>query len=583
MRNKLFFIVVLVVSLLMTCSKDSDNTPTNPDNGDNNGGGTITSFVLSDATVFTELPDVVTVMFKVTDLGGRGADFLTIDRFQIAEEGKILNNSDASAYVLKKSDLNYTIRTKILIDNDAGTNLTALKNGALQLVQNIDAQQEFAVYSVADELVMISDYTSDANALTAAINSIQEAGETSNLYDAIMKAKRDRDEYTLGAVTQYTYALFTDSNDEVGKYTQEAIGPLTSQVNIYTLGYGSVNGDLLDDIGVAYYEAADETAVVEAAQEMQTEILKYANSLYRLSYRSKLRGGSGHLIKIAISGNTNTESTAILESTFSSSSFVDIESGLYVNWSYSNPEGVDIILIRYGTSRVVRLLSTGGANQSNFVASAADPNIAGVAVGSGGLLTITAKGADGDSTVVTINDVANNISTTVTVKLVSYLMGTILYERWENVTGTSVADLTGNARYPSSPDVTLELEEWRAPAEIDDNYGVRMRGYIHPATTGTYTFWVASDDASNVFLSTDENPENATRICYVSSWTNATEWTKEANQKSDPIELEAGKAYYMESLFKEGTGGDNHSVAWQIEGGTREVIGSDFISYYLGD
>jgi hypothetical protein len=585
MRSKLFLMLFLMLSLLLMCSKDSDNTPTDPgiDPGDNNGGGTITSFVLSDANIFTELPDMVTVMFKVTDLGGKGADFLTIDRFQITEEETRLNNSDVSAYVLKKNDLNYTVRTKILIDNNAGTNLAVLKQGALQLIQNMDFQQEFAVYAVAEELVMVADYTSDANALTAAINSIEEAGTVCNLYDGIMKAKRDRDEYTMAAVTQYTYAIFTDSNDEAGTIQQDAIGPLTSQVKIYTVGYGSVNGDLLDDIGVAYYSATDDAGVVEAAGNMQAEILKYANSLYRLSYRSNLRNGSGHSLKITVSGNTNTENTGTLAGTFSSSAFVDVDAGLYVNWSYSNPEGIDLIMVRFGTSRTVKLLSMGGAKQANFVASSADQSVASVAVGAGGLLTITANGADGDSTVVTIQDVANSQSKDITVKLVAFMMGTVLYERWDGVSGTAVNDLTSNPKYPSSPDVTLELEEWRAPAEIGDNYGVRIRGYIHPGTSGTYTFWTASDDASSVLLSTDDNPENATRICYVSGWTNATEWTKETNQKSASIQLEAGKAYYMESLFKEGTGGDNHSVAWQIEGGKREVIGSDFISFYLGD
>ncbi len=585
MRSTFFLMIVLVFSLLITCSKDSDKTPTDPgtDPGGNNGGGTITSFVLGDANIFTELPDLVTVMFKVTDLGGKGADFLTIDRFQITEEGKRLNNTDVSAYVLKKSDLNYTIRTKILIDNDAGTDLATLKKGALELIQNMDSQQEFAVYAFAENLVLASDYTSDANALTAAINGIQEAGESCNLYDAIMKAKRDRDEYTMGGVTQYTYAIFTDSNDEVGTIQQDAIGPLTSLVKIYTVGYGSVNGDLLDDIGVAYYSAADETAMVKAAGDMQTEIIKYANSLYRLSYRSSLRNGSGHELEITVSGNTNTANSAVLKGTFASSPFVDVDAGLYVNWSYSNPEGIELVMVRFGTSRVVKLLSMGGAKQPNFVASSANPNVAGVAVGAGGLLTITAKGSDGDSTVVNIQDVANQLSKSITVKLVSFMMGTILYERWEGVSGTAVNDLTGNPRYPSSPDVTLELEAWQAPAEIGDNYGARLRGYIHPATSGLYTFWTASDDASNVLLSTDENPANAARICYVSGWTNATEWTKETNQKSAPIQLEAGKAYYMESLFKEGSGGDNHSVAWQIEGGKREVINSDFISFYLGD
>ncbi len=584
MRTRLFMMLVLIASLVIMCSKDKDS-PTNPgqEPGGNNDGGTPTSLVLSNGNLFTRLPDQITIMFQVTDLNGKGADFLTLDRFQITEEGQRLNNQDASAYVLKKSDLNYSMRTKILIDNDAGTNLAALKKGALQIVQRMDRQQEIAVYTIAQSLTMVSDFTNDANALTEAINSIQEAGETCNLYDGIMKAKRDRDEYALDNIVQYTYVLFTDSNDEVGSISQDAIGPLTSQVPIYTVGYGSVDGSLLDDIGVAYYSAADEAAIEAAGTTAQTEVLKIANSLYQLSYRTTLRGGSGHILEISVTGNTNTESSAVLESSFSSSSFVDVQDGLYVNWSYSNPEGIDLIMIRVGTNRTVELLSKGGAKQPNFTASSQDPGVASVIVGSGGLVTITAKGVDGDSTIVTVNDVANSLSKNLTVKIVTFQLGTVMFEKWENTSGTGVTSLTNDSRYPDSPTSVEALTSWEIPSGVGDNYGTRIRGYLHPATSGDYTFYIASDDQSQLFLSTDGDPANKRVICEVTAWTNSREWGKEANQKSDVITLEAGKHYYIETIHIEGTGGDNLAVAWQLEGGTREVISGDFLSYYLGD
>ena len=42
-----------------------------------------------------------------------------------------------------------------------------------------------------------------------------------------------------------------------------------------------------------------------------------------------------------------------------------------------------------------------------------------------------------------------------------------------------------------------------------------MLGYVTPPTTGYYTFWIASDDNSELWLSTDANPANKVRIAYV--------------------------------------------------------------------
>jgi len=184
---------------------------------------------------------------------------------------------------------------------------------------------------------------------------------------------------------------------------------------------------------------------------------------------------------------------------------------------------------------------------------------------------------------VTITDTANNLTKVITVKVVRYQMGVVLFEVWKNVNGTSVTNLINDPRFPNNPSEVSELTSWEIPKDVDDNYGTRVRGFIHPAQTGKYTFWISSDDASSLRLSTDEDPNNAVEICKVSSWTNSREWNKETNQKSAPIELEAGKAYYMESLHNEGGGGDNLAVAWAIEGATKEILSGDFISKWIGN
>jgi regulation of enolase protein 1 (concanavalin A-like superfamily) len=149
--------------------------------------------------------------------------------------------------------------------------------------------------------------------------------------------------------------------------------------------------------------------------------------------------------------------------------------------------------------------------------------------------------------------------------------GSILRELFEGISGVTVADLTNSPAYPNSPTSTSELTTaFEAPIDVLDNYGQRVHGYVIAPTTGNYTFWISSDDASTLYLSTDENPVNVRQIAYVSSWTASREWTKEANQQSAPVALVANQKYYISALMKEGGGGDNLAVRWQLPGGTME-------------
>ena len=149
--------------------------------------------------------------------------------------------------------------------------------------------------------------------------------------------------------------------------------------------------------------------------------------------------------------------------------------------------------------------------------------------------------------------------------------GKILLEWWLNITGSAVTNLTANTRYPNSPDGSWWPTEFRIPrtkpaelAVLVDNYGARMRGYLHPPATGDYTFWVTADNGCEFWLSTDENPANIKLTCQVSgsNYTGEAEWTKYPEQKSALVALQAGKKYYVEVRFKEGTGGDGLVIAW---------------------
>lgn len=151
----------------------------------------------------------------------------------------------------------------------------------------------------------------------------------------------------------------------------------------------------------------------------------------------------------------------------------------------------------------------------------------------------------------------------------------LLREVWNGISGTSVSNLTSSSSYPNSPSASEQIYSFKAPSNTADNYGQCLRGYVVPPTTGSYTFWIASDDNSELWLSTSANPADKTLIASVNGYTNSREWTKYPSQQSSSRTLTAGQKYYIEVLHKEGTGGDNCAVGWQgpgISGETERPI-----------
>ena len=147
----------------------------------------------------------------------------------------------------------------------------------------------------------------------------------------------------------------------------------------------------------------------------------------------------------------------------------------------------------------------------------------------------------------------------------------ILRQVYKGITGTTIDNLINHSSYPKNPtSETLVKNYFEAPINIDDNYGQRMHGYILAPLTGDYTFWIASDDNSQLLLSSDENQGNVVKIAEVPDWTNSREWNKYPTQRSAAIFLEAGKLYYISALMKEGIGGDNLAVRWRLPDNTME-------------
>jgi hypothetical protein len=131
------------------------------------------------------------------------------------------------------------------------------------------------------------------------------------------------------------------------------------------------------------------------------------------------------------------------------------------------------------------------------------------------------------------------------------------------------------------PTTITFIQGFEAPEGVDDDYAQRVSGLFIPAVTGSYVFFIASDDDSDLFLSTDENPANKKLIAQETAWSDTREWTTSAGssdvsaKRSDTfinsawetpnqIDLEAGKRYYIEGVHHEGGGGDRLAATFKL-------------------
>ena len=125
-------------------------------------------------------------------------------------------------------------------------------------------------------------------------------------------------------------------------------------------------------------------------------------------------------------------------------------------------------------------------------------------------------------------------------------------ETWTDISGVSIVDFSGwTNSYTTAPSLSMRLTNLlEGPTNKGNNYGSRMKGWLVPPISGNYTFWIASDDNGEFWLSTNRDPVKKVRVCHQPAYAyNSRQWREYPQQKSRPISLLAGKPYYYEVRF----------------------------------
>lgn len=161
--------------------------------------------------------------------------------------------------------------------------------------------------------------------------------------------------------------------------------------------------------------------------------------------------------------------------------------------------------------------------------------------------------------------------------------GSMTREIWLNLQGGAVTDFTATPRYWQSADSISIFSGAAAPSHAADAFASRVRAYVTAPISGAYTFWIASDDSSELWLSPTDSKFGRVRIASVSGWVNPQAWDAKTSQKSAQIQLVAGQRYFIEALHKDGGGADHFAIAWQTPGGVRELIPVSALESFAAD
>lgn len=142
---------------------------------------------------------------------------------------------------------------------------------------------------------------------------------------------------------------------------------------------------------------------------------------------------------------------------------------------------------------------------------------------------------------------------------------------YTGIPGATVAELTSNPNYPDSPGEIRYLRSFNtrdaAPNDALQDFGGRIEGFLTPLQSGDYHFFLRSDSASELWLSTDDSQVNAALVAQEADRGDTFLEPGGDAATSAAVTLSAGQRYFIMVLYKGNSGGGNSTdfaqVAWR--------------------
>ena len=170
------------------------------------------------------------------------------------------------------------------------------------------------------------------------------------------------------------------------------------------------------------------------------------------------------------------------------------------------------------------------------------------------------------------------------------VMGNLNVHIWREVCGYELSDLRRSLFFPQFPDESFKRSITELQFEDDRvDYGQRIFGFLQPQHNGSYSFAIASDDTSELWLSLNEDFNAKQLIAEVvekgaSGWTEKNQLNKYPDQISKDVKLYEGRRYYIEVVHKQGAGRGFVQVYWKTDKNrVFKLIKGEYLSQYTTD
>ena len=155
---------------------------------------------------------------------------------------------------------------------------------------------------------------------------------------------------------------------------------------------------------------------------------------------------------------------------------------------------------------------------------------------------------------------------------------------WKEVCNYQVESLREFILFPAAPAKRSYITSFKS-IENGNNFGQRVFGYIFPAISGHYRFFISSSGNSELWLSSDESTKNLRNIAHIGS-RNKPGWSAPGNHShfSQEIELRKNSQYFIEVLHKHLSGIAFLEVSWlKPEASQFSIITNPFIGAKVND
>jgi hypothetical protein len=155
-----------------------------------------------------------------------------------------------------------------------------------------------------------------------------------------------------------------------------------------------------------------------------------------------------------------------------------------------------------------------------------------------------------------------------------YVGGKARYERYHDIQGTVVSDLTRAAKFPDQPDLAVNVNSAAGYYDSGSDFGSRLSGLFIPPVTGAYRFHVAADESATLRINPNGLVAGQGMIAAsVESPSGRGNFHASSTQSSQVYQLTAGVPISFEALHKEGGWADDYlEVGWSLNGGAVTVI-----------